>query len=53
MRQVRLTATAKADFTEAFTWYESEQPGLGEEFRRAVEAQLSAVARVANATIEQ
>jgi len=50
MRQVRLTATAKADFTAAFGWYESEQAGLGEEFRRAVEARHSAAA---SATIDR
>lgn len=45
MRQVRLTASAKADFADAYSWYETEQTGLGEEFRRVVEAQLSAIAR--------
>lgn len=45
MRQVKLTSAAKADFATAFAWYESERPGLGEAFGRAVEAQLSVIAR--------
>ena len=45
MRQVRFTRAARADFAAAFAWYEGEQPGLGEEFRRAVEAVLPRLQR--------
>jgi plasmid stabilization system protein ParE len=45
MRQVRFTGPARRDFAAAFAWYEAEQPGLGEEFRRAVEAVLERLAR--------
>ncbi len=45
MRRVELTASAKADFVVAFVWYEHEQTGLGEAFRRSVQAAQSLVAR--------
>ncbi len=45
MRQLRLTSSAKADVTEAFVWYEGEQAGLGESFRRTLEALLSMITR--------
>lgn len=45
MRQLKFTGAARDDFSAAFGWYESEQPGLGEEFRRAVEAALERLCR--------
>ncbi len=31
-----LSPTAVADIRDSYTWYESQRPGLGEEFLRAV-----------------
>lgn len=45
MRHVEFTNSAKADFVAAFSWYEGRQPGLGESFRRSIEALLSLIAR--------
>lgn len=33
------------DLAEAYGWYEAQQPGLGEEFLRCVEASLRALSR--------
>ena len=43
--QVIIRREAQADLTEAFRWYQQESPGLGFEFRRAVDACLAAVQR--------
>jgi len=40
MRVVRILAAAANEAAEAAAWYESERPGLGEEFQRAVDAAL-------------
>ena len=45
MREVKLLQSAKADVVAAFRWYEGEQVGLGESFRRCVEAVLGSIAR--------
>lgn len=45
MRQLRLTSSARADVGAAFAWYEVEQAGLGEAFRRSLEAVLSTLIR--------
>jgi plasmid stabilization system protein ParE len=36
---------AEYDIQDAFEWYESQNPGLGSEFIRAVDACLSGIAR--------
>lgn len=36
---------AEQDVSDAYEWYEGRSPGLGEEFLRAVEACVAAIAR--------
>jgi plasmid stabilization system protein ParE len=36
---------AEFDLEDAFTWYESQEPGLGSEFVRAIDACISTVGR--------
>ena len=36
---------AEDDISKAYAWYEDRAPGLGEEFLRAVDACISAIAR--------
>jgi plasmid stabilization system protein ParE len=43
MKKVGFHRLAKAEFIESAKWYESQQPGLGIEFRQEVEA---AIARI-------
>jgi len=40
MRQLRILAAAAEEAAEAAAWYESERPGLGADFQRALEAAL-------------
>jgi toxin ParE1/3/4 len=40
MRRVRIHAAAAEEAAEAAAWYESERPGLGVDFERAVDAAL-------------
>ena len=40
MRRLRIHAEAATEAAEAAAWYESERPGLGEEFSRAVDVAL-------------
>ena len=40
---------AEAELAEAYGWYESQRPGLGDELLRAVEAKLAAVCRTPEA----
>ena len=40
MRRLRIHAEAANEAAEAAGWYEKEQPGLGEDFFRAVDAAL-------------
>lgn len=40
MRRVRILDEATAEVSEAAGWYESQRPGLGVEFMRAVDAAL-------------
>jgi len=36
---------AEQDISDAYAWYEERSPGLGEDFLRAVDACISAIAR--------
>jgi plasmid stabilization system protein ParE len=45
MHLLILRPEAVADLDEGYHWYESQLEGLGEEFMRAVEARLSAIAQ--------
>ena len=38
MKRVRLTSLADADYLQALAWYEEQQPGLGWDFERELEA---------------
>jgi plasmid stabilization system protein ParE len=38
IKSVIYTPDAEADVVEAYLWYESREPGLGEDFLRCVEA---------------
>lgn len=40
MRRVRLLQAAEEEAVEAAAWYESQRPGLGFDFERAVDAAL-------------
>ncbi len=40
MRTVRIHAAAAEEAAEAAAWYESESPGLGADFERAIDAAL-------------
>ena len=48
MRELRLTASAKADVSSAYGWYEERQVGLGESFSLSVQALLSTISRRPN-----
>lgn len=45
IRQVIFTPEANNDVAESYGWYEEREPGLGEEFLRAVEACISTIQR--------
>ena len=45
MESVVFTDDAKYDIRKSFRWYESREPGLGEEFLRCVEACIQAIQR--------
>lgn len=40
---IRFHEKAKAEYIDAFVWYESKQPGLGERFMRQVEKRLTLI----------
>ncbi len=42
-RAFRLLAAAEDEANEAFDWYESERPGLGDEFRGEVKLALTRI----------
>lgn len=42
---VRYRPEAESDVEDAFAWYESKQPGLGEEFLKAVERSIKLIQR--------
>ncbi len=44
-RSVIFTAQADCDVQESYGWYEDREPGLGEEFLRAVETCLAGIQR--------
>lgn len=44
--RVLILAPAERDIAEAFSWYEKQQPGLGYDFVRAVDARVCSVQRV-------
>ena len=41
MKPVLVRPAAAADIEDAYTWYESQRPGLGDEFREALRSALS------------
>ena len=45
MRRLIFSREAGADIKATFRWYEAQQPGLGREFRQAVEAATSRIHR--------
>jgi plasmid stabilization system protein ParE len=45
MSRVVFTPEAEQDVAEAYNWYESREPGLGEDFLRCVEACMSTIQR--------
>ena len=45
MRRLILSREAGADIKATYRWYETQQPGLGREFRMAVEATTSRIQR--------
>ena len=45
IRKVIFTPEANGDVAESYGWYEEREPGLGEEFLRAVEACVSTIQR--------
>ena len=45
IERVIFTPEAENDVTEAYHWYESREPGLGEDFLRCVETCLSVIQR--------
>ena len=42
---VQFTPEADDDFAVAYAWYEEREPGLGEEFLRAIEACIRGIQR--------
>lgn len=44
-RKATFTPEAIGDVDESYRWYEDREPGLGEEFLRAVEACVSTIQR--------
>lgn len=40
MRRVRILIAAAYEAEEAVSWYENGQPGLGQDFKRAIETAL-------------
>lgn len=47
--EIRYAAEVEQDLDSGFAWYESRDAGLGDEFLRAVQARISAVARTPEA----
>jgi plasmid stabilization system protein ParE len=45
IEQVIFTAEADDDIAAAYRWYESREPGLGEEFLRCLEARILMIRR--------
>jgi plasmid stabilization system protein ParE len=45
IEKIAFTSEAEVDFAEAYDWYESREPGLGEDFLRSVEACLRTIQR--------
>lgn len=45
IERVIFTAEAEADVVASYDWYESREPGLGEDFLRCVEACASTIQR--------
>jgi plasmid stabilization system protein ParE len=45
IRRVIFTSEADDDIAEAYNWYESREPGLGEEFLRCLEARILTIQR--------
>lgn len=45
---VRFHPLAEADLAEAWSWYEAQQPGLGDRFMNAIRAALDMVAQWPN-----
>jgi plasmid stabilization system protein ParE len=43
--RVIFTSEADDDIAEAYNWYESREPGLGEEFLRCLEARILTIRR--------
>lgn len=43
--RLQVRPQAETDIEEAYTWYEQQAPGLGEEFVRTVDAALATVQR--------
>jgi plasmid stabilization system protein ParE len=43
--RVVFTSEADDDIAESYAWYEAQEPGLGEDFLRCVEACLEAIQR--------
>ena len=43
MKSVLVRPAAAADIEDAYSWYESQRPGLGDEFREALRSALSLV----------
>jgi plasmid stabilization system protein ParE len=44
-----ITAEADEDFGQAYTWYENQHDGLGEDFARRVEACIERICRMPTA----
>lgn len=45
IERVIYTPEAESDMADAYRWYESREPGLGEEFLRCVEACMMTIQR--------
>jgi plasmid stabilization system protein ParE len=43
--RIIFTSEADDDIAEAYNWYESREPGLGEEFLRCLEARILTIQR--------
>ncbi len=45
LRDIIILPAAEQDVTQAYIWYEEQEPGLGEEFLRCVDACLQLIQR--------
>jgi toxin ParE1/3/4 len=43
VKPVLFTPEAEADVEEAFEWYETQRPGLGDAFRRALDLAMASI----------